>query len=147
MSYKYCFVCGKELKKNDQSKALPRKYCSGLCYDKVRSKVLKDIGHKPGKLANRRAREKIIELNKDPIYRKMISDKCRDTTDRHHIDLNPVNNELTNILLLRHKIHASIHKRAYDYLVRTQQIQNYLNWFTVMYKPIIKNTKDGEVWT
>ena len=76
MSYKYCFVCGKELKKNDQT-----------------------------------------------------------------------NSSSKNILLLRHKIHASIHKRAYDYLVRTQQIQNYLNWFTVMYKPIIKNTKDGEVWT
>jgi DNA-directed RNA polymerase subunit RPC12/RpoP len=48
---------------------------------------------------------------------------------KHHIDLNKKNNLKENILPLRHRIHTSLHARAYRYLVMTGQVKNYISWF------------------
>jgi hypothetical protein len=47
----------------------------------------------------------------------------------HHIDLNQENNLESNILKLNVKVHISLHRQSYNYLVETGQIQNYTIWF------------------
>ena len=57
--------------------------------------------------------------------------------DKHHIDLNTENNHPDNLFFLTNAAHNSLHKRAYDYLVRTNQIADYINWFVMIFKPVI----------
>lgn len=49
--------------------------------------------------------------------------------DKHHIDLNHKNEQLSNILYLRAPKHIQLHQRAYEYLVRIGKIKYYLKWF------------------
>lgn len=51
------------------------------------------------------------------------------TIVRHHIDLNKNNNAKSNILVIRQRIHTSLHHRAYNYLVKKGMIKKYIKWF------------------
>jgi hypothetical protein len=53
---------------------------------------------------------------------------------KHHIDLNKKNNKKLNILRLTQSKHNSLHQRAYYYLVKTNQIKNYIKWFIKYFK-------------
>jgi hypothetical protein len=64
---------------------------------------------------------------------------------RHHIDLNTYNNHPDNLLFLLNCFHQSLHKRAYDYLVKTNQIKEYIKWFIKYFKPkIYKGYKNAK---
>lgn len=52
---------------------------------------------------------------------------------RHHIDLNKDNKEKENILLLNYSVHRKLHNNAYRYLVKMNQIKDYLKWFDKNY--------------
>ena len=49
--------------------------------------------------------------------------------NKHHIDLNHQNNAETNLIFIKNSIHNSLHKRAYDFLVKINKIDDYINWF------------------
>ena len=55
--------------------------------------------------------------------------------NRHHLDLNKSNNYEDNLLYLTNSDHNSLHKRAYDYLVKTNKITLYLKWFFATFNP------------
>jgi hypothetical protein len=55
--------------------------------------------------------------------------------NKHHLDLNVNNNHPSNLMFLLDGDHASLHKRAYDYLVTTGLIKNYIKWFLQNYRP------------
>lgn len=48
---------------------------------------------------------------------------------QHHIDLNTFDSRPSNVLYLTTAVHMSIHKRAYDYLVKIEKIDDYIEWF------------------
>lgn len=54
---------------------------------------------------------------------------------RHHIDLEKINNRPSNLLYLISAAHGSLHKKAYNYLVETNQITTYINWFIQKFAP------------
>jgi len=54
--------------------------------------------------------------------------------NRHHLDLNKYNHSPNNLIYLSNSNHNSLHKRAYDYLVKTNQIKDYLRWFLITYR-------------
>ena len=66
---------------------------------------------------------------------EMTLAKRGDLINRHHIDLNKYNNEIINLLFLTNSKHNQLHKRAYDYLVKTNQVQEYIKWFIKEFKP------------
>jgi len=53
---------------------------------------------------------------------------------RHHINLNRRDNKDLNILILPNmNKHRQLHARAYDYLVKINQITEYIKWFKKIY--------------
>jgi len=64
---------------------------------------------------------------------------------KHHIDLDQYNNHPDNLLFLLNWFHQSLHKRSYDYLVKTGQINKYIKWFIKKFNPkIYKGYKNGK---
>jgi len=49
--------------------------------------------------------------------------------NKHHINLDKFNNLNTNLLFLSNSDHNKMHKRAYDYLVLSGLIGDYIKWF------------------
>lgn len=71
-------------------------------------------------------KDKLSNSNKGhPSHKR----KRKHEIQRHHIDLNHANTEKSNILLLTGSKHSSLHSRAYNYLVETGQVEEYIKWF------------------
>ena len=62
--------------------------------------------------------------------------------NKHHKDLDKLNNKETNLLFLSNSEHNRLHKRAYDYLVETNQITSYIKWFIKKFQPTLYNYKE-----
>jgi len=62
--------------------------------------------------------------------------------NRHHIDLNRIDNRNNNILYLIDAAHQSLHKQAYNFLVETNQIKKYTKWFIKKFRPRLYSKKE-----
>ena len=62
----------------------------------------------------------------------------------HHIDLNQIDSRPINVLYLSSSVHGSLHKKAYDYLVKSGLIKQYIRWFIKEFKPKIYNKEQHE---
>lgn len=60
----------------------------------------------------------------------------------HHIDCNRENNDNDNLMFLPSRaIHTKLHQNAYDYLVKINQITNYIKWFQTIGETETTNNK------
>lgn len=62
-------------------------------------------------------------------WKKIALGNPGDNINKHHVDTNRKNNHQSNILILTSKKHSKLHARAYNYLVETGQVWNYIEWF------------------
>ena len=60
---------------------------------------------------------------------------------RHHINLKHSDDTPTNLIRCSGRLHSLVHKRAYQYLVETAQIQQYIKWFESQ-----QFKQEGEIW-
>jgi len=74
-----------------------------------------------GKTHTKKNRKIISEANKYPKGNMIV---------KHHIYLKENSNE---IMILKQNKHNSLHYQAYRYLVDTNQVKNYINWFDKKY--------------
>lgn len=65
--------------------------------------------------------------------------------NKHHIDLDKFNNQTTNLLYLTNSDHNKLHKRAYNYLVETNQIDNYTSWFLKKFHSKMYNAEEYKI--
>lgn len=65
--------------------------------------------------------------------------------ENHHIDLNKANGNNDNLIRLSKGNHQKLHRRAYDYLVEINLINNYITWFIQKYNPKIYK-ENGDVF-
>ena len=74
------------------------------------------------------------------MYRIKVEDAIKRSLDTkehvHHKDANKLNDVLDNFLILTNGNHKKVHAKAYDYLVQTGQIDEYLIWLKVNYSEI-----------
>ncbi len=86
-----------------------------------------------GRKVSKKTRKKISKTltgRKRPNFKKR---RFGNTRCKHHKDLNKENNQKRNILILTNSQHQSLHRRAYDYLVKINKINNYIKWFKRKY--------------
>jgi len=72
------------------------------------------------------------DLWKDPSFKEKMR-KARAIV-RHHKDADKKNNEADNFIWMLGGVHQSLHRKAYNYLVETDQIDEYLKWFKKKFK-------------
>ena len=100
---------------------------------------------RPELVLNMKAKLKGKRCNKEWEFKKghkLGLSKRKNLINKHHIDLNRTNGRAANILFLTLSAHNSLHRRSYDYLVETGQIQYYIEWFIKKYKPDIYNKEE-----
>jgi hypothetical protein len=118
----YC-KCGKEIKN------YYNKYCkscgSKLSWKKGDRQRRTYIGKNNPNFDNHK-----LKGNKNPMFGK----NRKNEIVKHHLDLNKKNNKQKNLLKLTQSKHSKLHQRAYEYLVRTKQIRNYIKWFDKKYQ-------------
>lgn len=85
---------------------------------------------------------KKVSLSKYKRCKKCSEKYFKNRLHRHHMDLNNKNNENHNLLYLKIGNHERLHKKAYNYLIRTNQIEDYIKWFAIEFKPTFYTEKD-----
>ena len=61
---------------------------------------------------------------------------------KHHNNLNKHNNNEENLLYLKIGKHEQLHKFAYNYLIKTNQIESYIEWFISEFNPKLYTKKE-----
>ena len=83
-----------------------------------------------------------VEYNYRRLIGKFIGRKLKREEHAHHKDNDKTNDELDNFLILTNGNHKKLHAKAYDYLVQTGQIDEYLIWLKANYSEIEWKTID-----
>jgi hypothetical protein len=96
------------------------------------SKRKLSIAH-TGKILSAITRKRISRSIKRLFKKGAIKLNTRQLIIKHHIDLDKSNDKKQNILTLSLSKHGSLHHRAYDYLVKTRQVDKYIKWFIKKY--------------
>lgn len=111
---KYCAFCGKKLERKfysgankfeDFSVFNKRKYCNRVCM----RKAFTNVGENKSNWSNTHSTARTIN---NLFLRKDKCEKCGKTgkLDIHHIDENPNNNNLENLMCLCRSCHMKIHR-------------------------------------
>jgi hypothetical protein len=144
--YDKCISCGKKksqnehqrcqscCKKGDRNK-LYGKHISKKLRQKI-SKTLK-LKYKEGIIINANKGQKFTKKHKQNLSKSHLGNKLTKNTiikmkkalQKHHIDLNGLNNEKNNVMYLSLINHRKLHCWAYRYLVKIGKIYNYTKWF------------------
>ena len=80
----------------------------------------------------------LSKKDKQKLYKNRSKSALKIKYNNHHLDLNPNNNEKSNKIKLPKRIHLKLHIQAYRFLVETNLLKKYLNWFDKKYYPILK---------
>lgn len=131
----------RELKKRSKLMSIRRKNGSIKTWNKN-----KDMWkERPELVINMKNKLKGRHLNPKYEWKKGHKDslpKRADLINRHHKNLDKANSHPDNLLYLTNSSHNSLHKRAYDYLVKTNQIDDYLEWFIIKFNPKLYTVKE-----
>jgi hypothetical protein len=129
-----CKNCGKHTSKHSQ------KFCNKCAsigennpmYNKKHSKETKLI-MRLKRLGTKHSLKSRAKMSKDrkgnPVYLHIKLGVTGDTIIKHHIDLDRSNNDKSNLLKMKQRIHTSLHHKAYNYLVKIGKIRSYIRWF------------------
>lgn len=77
-----------------------------------------------------------VQYNYRRLIGKIIGRKLTKEEHVHHKDTDKLNDKSGNFLILTNGNHKKIHAKAYDYLVQTGQIDEYLIWLKANYSEI-----------
>ena len=139
-----CIYCGKEIVKNR-----PNQDCCYDCYKKNRHKTVEDYHLvKRNKFANTIGRQTILDLGFKLTSNMIV----------HHLDENPDNNTITNLLILNRTQHAKLHRyleKNWSLLLKnnSSNLENCWNnlrdlltttWLETMNVNVIKTTNIGQ---
>lgn len=118
-----CLTCGKRINYNS-------KYCK-KCFIKLHTYYCIDCKIKLSTKNAKRCWKCYVKFSQIPENNPAFGriNLTGKTIIQHHIDLNPKNNIKRNKLKLTQSVHMKLHQRAYKFLVKTGQIDNYLKWF------------------
>lgn len=121
-----CKDCGKQVSKKEYERCIScenkRKHKEYFCI-----KCNKKISNENGLNGKKRCSSCANKGENNPMHNRV--GVRGNTIIEHHIDLNTKNNRKSNKLKILHKVHVSLHHRAYDYLVKIGLIRRYIKWF------------------
>jgi hypothetical protein len=83
-----------------------------------------------------------VQYNYRRLIEQFIGRKLTKLEVAHHKDANKTNDRLDNFLILTNGDHKKMHHKAYDYLVATGQIEQYLIWLKENYSEMEWKTID-----
>lgn len=101
-------------------------YCVS-CHNSIKMKKLMENPSFKENCTNRLLNSRLNNLNEKKLRNKLIH--------KHHLDLNRRNNSLENILYLIGSDHAKFHRKAYEYLIKTNKLNSYMGYFLSTYNP------------
>lgn len=110
---KKCPVCGTAFTRescNQLSDFKEKKYCSRRCFFKANSGE-NNVNYKRGFKIRK---DKYCKVSGDKYLHRQVMErhigrKLRRGEHVHHLDGNPLNNEISNLQILTHGVHAKIH--------------------------------------
>lgn len=121
-----CIICGNKVSKREykrcrlcENKRKHREYFCKICG--------KRISNGNGLTGKRRCSSCANKGKNNPMHNRV--GVRGDTIIEHHIDLNTKNNKADNKLKMTQRIHSSLHRRAYHYLVEIGLVRDYIKWF------------------
>ena len=77
-----------------------------------------------------------VQYNYRRLIEKIIGRKLTKEEHVHHKDADKLNDDFDNFLILTNGNHKKIHAKAYDFLVQTGQIDEYLIWLKANHSEI-----------